>query len=321
MTTPADTQDAEALEYELAAEEAVTGGYTTLLAATVATILAGYAAVSAGQLTAEGLVGLVHRLLRPIAPRMRGPLFAQTHEGYLLGRRQAYDTLGRKVPPHVSATPDYDLRLVVDGIDQVARAKLDEAEGLTDVLDLTKESNVLTVASKVTSSGKQAEGATRWAANRALNLGISDAAKATGHRLLWSAERNACLKCYAYSGLAVTPGEVFPVGLTLGTGTSTLGGVPYPPLHRYCRCRVMPYSGPDATQLGEDAASGLQREANRSVARGWSDYASLPERLRAVDLLLARGFLLPKTVLARAARDRRRGSFSQRHRPRTTLNT
>ena len=56
------------------------------------------------------------------------------------------------------------------------------------------------------------------------------------------------------------------------------------------------------------------------MARGWSDYASLPERLRAVDLLFQRGALLPKTVLQRAAADRRRGSFSQRHRPRTNLN-
>lgn len=319
--TLAEEQDAEALAYELAAEEAVTGQYTVLLAATVSSILAGWAAYSSGTFTVEGLVELIHRLLRPITPRMRGPLFAQTHEGYLLGRRQGYDAIGRKAPPHISATADPDLKAAVDGIDPAARAKLDEADLLADLLDLTKESNVLTVASKVTSSGKGAQGTTRWAANRALNAGISDAAKAAGLRLLWSAERNACLKCYAYAGLAVTPPEVFPVGLTLGTGTSTLGGVPYPPLHRYCRCRAEPYGGPDATELGEDTASGLQREANRSVARGWSDYASLPERLRAVDLLLARGFRLPKTVLARAARDRRRGSFSQRHRPRTTLNT
>jgi hypothetical protein len=316
-----DQQDAEALAYELAAEEEVTSAYTAELAAAVAAILAASALVAAGQMAASSLGELVHRLLAPITPRMRGPLFKQTAEGYFLGRRQGFDTLGMKVPQHVSATADLALRQAVDGIDPAARAVLDEAERLADLLDLEQEDNVLTVTSKVTSSGKGAEGTTRWAANRALNAGIADAARRAGVRLLWAAERNACLKCLAYSGLVVKPGEVFPVGLTLGTGKSTLGGVPYSPLHRYCRCRVRPYAGPDATQLGTDEASGLMREANRTIARGWSDYASKPERLRAVDLLLKRGFALPKTVLARAERDLRRGSFSQRHRPRTPLNS
>ncbi len=322
MTTLADQQDQEALAYELEAEEAVTAEYVAAAATVVAAILAGSAAVAAGQISVAVLVDLVHRLTGTLRarPPMRGPLFAQTVKGYQLGWSQGWQWIGKRWKPVVTATPDPDLKAAVDGIDESTQAILDEADRLADDLDMAEEDNVLTVASKVTSSGKTAEGITRWSANRALNAGISDAARRNGMRLLWRAERNGCLKCLAYSGLTAEPGTDFPVGLTLGTGKSTLGGVPYPPLHRYCRCRVVPYAGPEATELGHDEASGLVREANRTVARGWSDYASKPERLRAVDLLFRRGYKLPKSVLARAARDLKRGTFSQRHRPRTTLN-
>lgn len=313
-------QDAEALAYELAAEQEVTGGYVAELASVVAALLAASALVQGGLLLPQAVTALAHRLLAPIRPAMRLPLERQVEKGIRLGRSQGWAWVSRRPQPRIPGSVDSALLAAVEHVDTAARGILDEAELLADILDMGQESNVATVAGKVTSSGKGAEGTTRWATNRAVNSGISDAARAGGLRLLWSAERNGCLKCQAYAGLAVEPPAVFPVGLTLGTGTSTLGGVPYPPLHRYCRCRVIPYSGPDATELGADVASGFRREAMRTVARGWSDYASQPERLRAVDRLLASGFRLPKTVLARAARDRRRGSFSQRHRPLTNLN-
>lgn len=325
MTQPdslADQQDQEALAYELAAEKAVTQGYVAAASVAVAGILAVGSGLTLGLLTVGVARDAVHRLIGTLVPNMRPELTRQGRKGLTLGRAQGFQAMG--IRPKWKAVRDVppgpELVRVVAGIDQATQAILDEADRLADLLDLAEESNVLTVASKVTKSGKNAEGTTRWVANNAVNQGISDAAATSGHRLLWAAERNACLKCLAYSGLVVSPGELFPVGLTLGTGRSTLGGIPYPPLHRYCRCRVRPYAGPDASPFGEDEASGLKREADRTVARGWSDYASLPERLRAVDLLLARGAALPKTVLARAARDARRGSFSQRHRPRTNLN-
>lgn len=317
--TLAEEQDLEALEYELAAEATVTGDFVSSLQVIVAALLAGSAAVAAGQITAAVLADIAHRLIGGVRPAMRARLFAATHQGYGLGRVQAFALLGRRWRPIVSATLDPELRQAVATVDSAAQAVLDEADRLADLLDLEEEANVLTVASKVTSSGKGAEGTTRWAANRAINAGISDVAAANGARLLWASERNACLKCLAYSGLTVRPGTDFPAGLSLGR-VSTLGPVPYPPLHRYCRCRVRPYRGPAATPLGTDEASGLVREANRTVARGWSDYASKPERLAALDKLLARGVALPKSVLARAAADRKREAFSQRHRPRTQLN-
>lgn len=323
MATLEETQDAEALAYELAAEEAVTGQYVAAATVAVSAMLASGAALAAGTITVDVLREVFHRLIQGMRsrPPMAPALTLEVHRGITLGRAQGFEAMRRRwLPPDGASIPDPDLRDAPAALDRQTQLILDEADRLADLLDLAEEANQLTVSSKVTSSGKQAQGSTRWAANRAVNAGISDAARRHGMRLLWRAERNACLKCFAYSGLAVSPGADFPVGLTFGTGRSTLGGVPYPPLHRYCRCRVDPYAGPDATPGGADEASGLVREANRSVARGWSDFASLPERLRAVDLLFARGAKLPKTVLQRAAADRRRGSFSQRHRPRTNLN-
>jgi hypothetical protein len=57
----------------------------------------------------------------------------------------------------------------------------------------------------------------------------------------------------------------------------------------------------------------LKREAQRSVARGFSGYDSKPARLRAADRLLRHPTLLPKTVVERARRDVKRGAFSNRH--------
>lgn len=318
MNELAEAQDAEALAYELEAEEVVTGGYAATVAASVASILAGSAAVVAGQLTVDLLQDLVHQLVSRITPSMGDALGEQIVKGVVLGRNQGWELLRRRPRP-LPQELDQELWNAIENIDPAAQAILDEADRLADALDLAEEDNVIQVTAKLTSSTKNTQGQTRWATNRAVNQGISDTAKASGVRLLWASERNACLKCLAYSGLAVTPPGVFPAGLTLGTGKSTLGAIPYPPLHRYCRCRVRPYAGPDATEKGTDEASGLQREAMRTVARGWSDYASQPERLRAVDLLLQRGFQLPKTVLARAARDLKRGRFNQRHKPLTTL--
>jgi hypothetical protein len=58
----------------------------------------------------------------------------------------------------------------------------------------------------------------------------------------------------------------------------------------------------------------LRREAERTVARGWSDTDSKVKRLSAADRLLAHS-ILPKTVKARARADVTAGTFSTRHRP------
>lgn len=143
-----------------------------------------------------------------------------------------------------------------------------------------------------------------------------------GLRVVWVAERDACLVCLALSGHVIDPntGAGFDEEATFGKPGSAPSvwplGMPLmsPPRHPNCRCRLRVIS---ATQTMVPAA--LRREAERTVARGWSNHASRVSRLSAADRLVAAPNRLPMTVNERARRDVGRGEFSTRHRPRTSL--
>jgi hypothetical protein len=136
-------------------------------------------------------------------------------------------------------------------------------------------------------------------------------------RVVWIAERGACLTCLALSGQVADPssGTWFDEFATFDKQPMAVWPpdqpLTGPPRHRWCRCRLRIIA---ATNTMLPAA--LAREARRSVARGWSDHASRPGRLAAADRLLAAGARLPVTVQHRAASDVARGAFSTRHRPR-----
>lgn len=141
-----------------------------------------------------------------------------------------------------------------------------------------------------------------WKAHRSKILATIQAAKDEGQSLVWVAERNACPNCLAYQGHVVAPGEPFPAGLTYGDKPlQPYGELVGPPLHPHCRCEL------EATDLEPGSLDlPLAREAARSVARGLTDHASAPAKLRATKRLLARkdrSGLLPKTVRERAARN------------------
>ncbi|WP_344951421.1 hypothetical protein, partial [Actinomadura miaoliensis] len=134
------------------------------------------------------------------------------------------------------------------------------------------------------------------AVNQAAAAGSAAAATQLGARqLLWVAERDACLTCIALAG------EIAPID----TGFSpdiTYGDRPLrwndfsgrPPRHPHCRCHIVPYLGGAQDQAAADA---LQREARRSVVRGWSlPSESEAARIRAADRLLRRGVGLPVSV-------------------------
>lgn len=137
-------------------------------------------------------------------------------------------------------------------------------------------------------------------------------------RVVWVAERQACLTCKALSGQVADPstGLWFDEFATF----SPHGAPPVwppdeplmgPPRHPHCRCRLRVIAASN-TML----PAALQREAERAVLRGWSDHDSHRARLTAADRLLIRGTNLPITVQDRAAVDVARGRFSTRHRPR-----
>ncbi len=142
-----------------------------------------------------------------------------------------------------------------------------------------------------------------------------------GLRVVWVAERDACLVCLALSGHVSDPnqGVGFDEDATFGPHRPTPvwpPGMPLmaPPRHPNCRCRLRIISASNVL-----VPEALRREAERSVARGWSGYDSKRARLHAADRLIAHANRLPRSVQERAARDVARGRFSDRHKPRSGL--
>lgn len=311
--------DAAALEYELEAEESVVGQWLLAVATANAVIVSAYAALAApvagGVLTGR-VLGVLQDLIRrrygALTPSMGRPLELAVLDGIQLGYDMSDgDGSGLEVD-------DPELDAAVESIDTDAQAVIDAAVELADAWDAADEQAVNDLTIQAYRSVTRAEAATRWSANRALARGVEQAAKEGGDRVVWVPERNACLHCLAYAGLAVEPGELFPPGLTMGDTPlkvypANAAGVVCP-LHPNCRCRLQRYDGPDRTAdiSSLDVASVLWREARRSVIRGLTDYASEPARLRAAERLIRAGASLPKTVVERGRRDVKRKSFTQR---------
>ncbi|WCH97063.1 hypothetical protein POD33_35000 [Streptomyces moderatus] len=130
---------------------------------------------------------------------------------------------------------------------------------------------------------------------------------------VWVAERDACVNCLAYAGRIVKVGEDFPGGLSWDPNQrdSKAKGV-RPPLHPHCRCRPVPWN-PEWAKPGEvSLPEAVAREAQRSIARGFSlPSESNASRIRALKELLSGSPNLPKTVVERAQRDLRRGEFAR----------
>lgn len=150
-----------------------------------------------------------------------------------------------------------------------------------------------------------------WTAHRSKILAQLKAAEDEGQAVVWVAERNACPNCLAYQGHVVAPSQPFPAGLTYGDhALKPYGELIGPPLHPHCRCEL------ELTDLEPGSLDlPLAREAARSVARGLTDHASAPAKLRATKRLLARkdkAGLLPKSVQERAGRNAAAGAYKAR---------
>ena len=131
---------------------------------------------------------------------------------------------------------------------------------------------------------------------------------------LWVAERDACVRCSAYAGKLVKTGEKFQGGLSWDPNQRDSKAPDVrPPLHPHCRCRLVPWNPAWAKEGEVSLPEAVKREAQRSVARGFSlPSESNASRIRALKELLQNGNpSLPKTVLERARRDLKRGEFGR----------
>lgn len=135
---------------------------------------------------------------------------------------------------------------------------------------------------------------------------LHDEARARGPEwaLIWVAERDACVRCLAYAGLHVLPGAKFEGGLTFGPRWASVIG--RPPLlgpgwfegegsHPWCRCELRIIHLADVAPM----ADALQREARRSIVKGWArPTEGNTVRVVAAERLLAGSANLPKSVIA-----------------------
>lgn len=314
MTTP----ESLALEDQLTAlQAAALVAVTAELASAYEEAVAELYAASLRGLAPEALVQLVARLVERMGPResVSSALLDQLKDALQLGAEQAEEVLGDAVPERPDRVRDGQTLEVVAGLDEAIQRKLGEALAFARASRLQSKGAVVATMGKLRGPLTTAERDVAWAVQRAASEGTARVAARAGVRLLWVAERNACLHCLAYSGRVVAVGSEFPRNLTFGDKPlEPYGTLLYPPLHPNCRCHVEPYDGPDPSRdrRALDYASGLAREARRTVVRGWSEHSTEPARLRAADRLLKAGASLPPTVVERARRDVRRGRFNTR---------
>lgn len=152
----------------------------------------------------------------------------------------------------------------------------------------------------------------RAIATAEVNQTAARAAEATAQSIgapgvVWVAERDACVNCIALAGQVARPGESFDGSLTWGDKALQWDGFSgKPPRHPHCRCRLIPWDG------GQETPNALKREAERSIARGWSlPTESNAARIRALDRLLRQGTGLPPSVVRRARQALAAGNFPQ----------
>jgi hypothetical protein len=312
-----DQRDQQALNYEHLLEAAA-------LAALLAAIV-GSASLAASLLAAGVPVPKVRQrlvaALRSHRPNVAAPLAQRWAHGVQLGAGNALADVGeqpaaaRGFAEDTPVTPE--IRALLHGVNADLRAGLGKAAALAAHGPLDTVQDVNAVQARALAAVNQTKAEIAWFAHSAISAGTRAVAEETGAQITWVAERDACLVCLALSGIVVEPGEEFPADATFGPKPMPLFPIDHPtpllgpPRHGHCRCSLRLVRPDD--RASHDLPAALKREAQRSVLRGFSNYASKPIRLRAADQLLEHPTLLPKTVEARARHDVNRGAFSNRH--------
>lgn len=162
-----------------------------------------------------------------------------------------------------------ETRRHVDETTATARAKLAQAADLIVGLQRGSFKTINRQLAVADQAGNIVERTARTVTNSELNEGLAAAAEHVGGRLVWIAERDACVTCLALSGHVVDAGDAFNWRLTFGAKAYPPMGfdangqlvqieLERPPRHPYCRCRVSPW-------LGHDEA------AARAVTHDWAD--------------------------------------------------
>jgi hypothetical protein len=305
-----ETPDEETLTFEGLIVRRVVGSVSHGLSDLVTAILAAFEAarINAGGTMTDAQAKEFGALLAdrissaawvPMTPKLKEAALDAHRLGVERAAQRFHDASDRR---KASATKTPKTRRTPDP-DRALRQHMREAAKIARA-GIKTQADAASVAGKVKQAKARVEGHARSVANEGINAGTADVARTMELRLLWVAERNACLDCLAHAGHAVEPGGHFP-GVSFDP-RSKPPAVTWPPLHPNCRCQVRTFDGPagpppsDRSSLSP--AARLAAEARRSVVYQWTDYESGPASRRAAEALLAAGAGLPASVEQRARR-------------------
>lgn len=309
------TPDAETVAFEEQVLRRTVGEVAAGLVEIVRIILAAFEGTrlsSGGTITEEQ----AQELGRLVADRLKlirwEPMRPRLAEAAVSAHRLGVQRAARRFPDRDdevrASSTKTPARRSVPNVDAVLRKTLKEAQTLARQ-GIRTQTEAAAVAGRVNAGKAKIEGSARSVANEGINAGTAAVARTMKLRLIWVAERNACLDCLAHAGHAVTPGKLFP-GVSFDPGKKS-AVVEHPPLHPNCRCQVRTFDGPagpppkDRSSLSP--AARLAAEARRSVVYQWTAYESNPAMRRAAEALLTAGAGLPASVEQRARRMLRKG--------------
>lgn len=246
------------------------------------------AALRTAQANVRSFIGSVLAQVRVV-----GTAIASSAWRLITGRRPIVRRTGAaaQAPPTPASTFDQNLEAIIALAEEAMRNNPDLAEP------------IYTRANVSTQNLSRAE----------VNRTAAIAAELSAHQLgaegvVWVSERDACVHCIGLAGEVARFGEPFPAFSPYAEKQLTWTGYNgRPPRHPNCRCRLIPWDG------GDETPEALKREAERSVARGWSlPTESNAARLRALDRLLQSPNLrLPPSVVRRARRALQERNFPE----------
>lgn len=306
-----DTPDDETLAFEAQVLREVAGTVSGALADLIRTILVTLAGARAGagaDLTPEQAAAVGDALASRIRAfkwdRMQPQLANAAREAHALGVQRAARRFPDAADRRRAATTKTPRKRPVPNPDAALRAALREAESLARQ-GVRTESDAAAVAAKVSTGKARIEGHARSVANEGINAGTLDVARTMELRVMWVAERDACLHCLAHAGWVVEPGDLFPP-VSFDPRARGVLAVATCPLHPNCRCQLRTTDAlagkPPADRSSISPAARLAAEARRSVVYQWTAYESNAATARAAEALLAAGAGLPASVEQRARR-------------------
>ena len=237
----------------------------------------------------------VRGFIRGVVDQVRvvGTAIASSAWRLITGRRPITRRAGAasQAPPSSASTFDQQLEAIIALAEQAMANNPDLAEP------------IYTRANVSTQNLSRAE------VNRTAAIAAELSAYQLGAEgIVWVSERDACVHCIGLAGEVARFGEPFTSFSPYAEKQLAWPGYNgRPPRHPNCRCRIIPWDG------GTETPEALKREAERSVARGWSlPTESNAARLRALDKLLQSPTLrLPPSVVRRARRALQDRNFPQ----------